>query len=473
MKKLLIFSGKGIDEKNTDGRIVYTKGCDTLSKGFIRTYLRITLPAIIAQLVVYIVDNLNVAILGSLSEKAIAGYTIANQTYDIYVFIALGLSGGFHVYISQLYGNNDKAKSNQVLKLGLIVCAVVGFIYSLTVFLMSEPFIRLFISEAERVSYGVRYLRIYAFSLMFYGVNVMLSGAYTIIGNAIVSMYSGIINCLVSLFASYTLVYGKFGLPSMGIEGAALAILIGRFAEFLFLSSQLLVSGSEFKPFSGEGKIESSVLSRVLKTATPLILNETCYAFAFFMVVRNLSHLDERYISCYTVVNNCNKLFFVISYALSPAVGKLIGRNLGLGNFEAAKRGGNDILQMNFYVHLVFGILMAALSGVIPGFFSLYDDVAVVCRGMLISKAVLGLFGGYSNCFYNIFRIGGNTREIFFVDGVFSLIGPMGVSFIVCYLIPLPFVWAYFCIDFMNVIKTGICYTLYKKEIWLNKLSSI
>ena len=139
MKKLLIFSGKGIDEKNTDGRIVYTKGYDTLSKGFIRTYLRITLPAIIAQLVVYIVDNLNVAILGSLSEKAIAGYTIANQTYDIYVFIALGLSGGFHVYISQLYGNNDKAKSNQVLKLGLIVCAVVGLIYSLTVFVCSFP----------------------------------------------------------------------------------------------------------------------------------------------------------------------------------------------------------------------------------------------------------------------------------------------------------------------------------------------
>ena len=441
-----------------------------MSKGFIRTYLRITLPAIIAQLVVYIVDNLNVAILGSLSEKAIAGYTIANQTYDIYVFIAMGLSGGFHIYISQLYGRNDKARSSQVLKMGLTVCAVVGLIYSLSVFLMSEPFIRLFIQEAERVAYGVRYLRIYAFSFVFYGINIMLSGAYTIIGNAVISMYSGMINCLVSLLASYTLVYGKFGLPAMGIEGAALAILIGRFAEFAFLSSQLLSRDSEFKLFSNEARIEGSVLRDVMKKAAPLILNETCYAFAFFMVVRNLSHLDERYIACYSVVNNCNKLFFVISYALSPAVGKLIGRNLGLGNFAAARKSGDDILWMNFYVHLVFGILMALMSKVIPGFFSLTGDVAAVCTGMLLTKAGLGLFGGYSNCFYNIFRIGGNTREIFFIDGVFSLIGPMGVSFVVCYLFKLPFVWAYFCIDFMNVVKTGICYTLYRKEIWLNKL---
>ena len=65
-----------------------------MSKGFFKTYLRLALPAIIAQLVVFVVDNLNVAILGSLSEKAISGYTIANQSYDIYVMLALGLSGG-------------------------------------------------------------------------------------------------------------------------------------------------------------------------------------------------------------------------------------------------------------------------------------------------------------------------------------------------------------------------------------------
>ena len=442
-----------------------------MSKGFIRTYLRITLPAIIAQLVVYAVDNLNVAILGSLSEKAIAGYTIANQTYDIYVFVALGLSGGFHVYISQLYGNNDKVRCSQVLQLGLKICAAVGLIYSLSVFLFAEPFIRIFIQDAERVAFGVRYLRIFAFSLILYGVNLMMSGAYTIVGKAVTSMYSGMINCVVSLIASYTLVYGKFGLPAMNVEGAALAILIGRLAEFAFLLVQLMGKDSEFNLRSKEGKMENSVLERVLKTAGPLIINEMVYAFAFFIIVRNLSHLDERYISCYTVVNNCNKLFFVISYGLSPAVGKLIGRNLGTGNFEEARKGGNDILQMNFWVHLVFGILMALLAKRIPGFFSLYDDVAVVCSGMLIAKAALGLFGGYANCFYNIFRIGGNTKMIFIIDGIYSLLGPMVVSFIVCYLFPLPFLWAYVCIDFMNVVKTGICTVLYRKGVWLNKLS--
>ena len=442
-----------------------------MSKGFMKTYFRLALPAIIAQLVVFVVDNLNVAILGSLSEKAITGYTIANQSYDIYVMLALGLSGGFHVYISQLYGNNDKKKCSQVLQLGLNVCAAVGLIYSLSMFFFAESFIRIFIQDAERVMYGVRYLRIFAFSLMFYGINLMLSGAYTIVGKAIVSMYSGIINCLVSLFCSYTLVYGKFGIPAMNVEGAALAILIGRVAEFVFLITRMLKTDSEFKLFTKGEKLESDILLRVLKTAGPLVINETCYAFAFFMIVRNLSHLDEQYISCYTVTNNCNKLFFVISYGLSPAVGRLIGRNLGLGRFDEAKTGGDDILWMNFYVHLVFGILMALLSGKIPGFFSLEGDVAAVCSKMLISKAALGLFAGYGNCFYNIFRIGGNTRVIFLFDGIFSLVCPMAVSFLVCILFPLPFFWAYVCIDAMNIVKTAICYSLYRKGIWLNRLA--
>ncbi|MBE6116811.1 MAG: MATE family efflux transporter [Erysipelotrichaceae bacterium] len=442
-----------------------------MSKGFFKTYLRLALPAIIAQLVVFVVDNLNVAILGSLSEKAISGYTIANQSYDIYVMLALGLSGGFHVYISQLYGSPDRKKCSQVLQLGLTACTVVGLIYSLIMFFMAEPFIRIFIQDAERVMYGVRYLRIFTFSLMLYGVNLMLSGAYTIVGKAIVSMYSGIINCVVSLVCSYTLVYGKFGIPAMDVEGAALAILIGRLAEFVFLLVKMLNKDSEFKLFSTGEKLESDVLLRVLKTAGPLVINETCYAFAFFMIVRNLSHLDEQYISCYTVTNNCNKLFFVISYGLSPAVGRLIGRNLGLGRFEDAKRGGDDILWMNFYVHVVFGVLLALLSGSIPGFFSLEGDVAAVCTKMLISKALLGLFAGYGNCFYNIFRIGGNSKQIFFVDGLFSIVCPMAVSFIVCFVFPLPFFWAYVCIDAMNIVKTAICYSLYRKGIWLNQLA--
>jgi len=306
---------------------------------------------------------------------------------------------------------------------------------------------------------------------MLYGVNLMLSGAYTIVGKAIVSMYSGIINCVVSLVCSYTLVYGKFGIPAMDVEGAALAILIGSLAEFVFLLVKMLNKDSEFKLFSTGEKLESDVLLRVLKTAGPLVINETCYAFAFFMIVRNLSHLDEQYISCYTVTNNCNKLFFVISYGLSPAVGRLIGRNLGLGRFEDAKRGGDDILWMNFYVHVVFGVLLALLSGSIPGFFSLEGDVAAVCTKMLISKALLGLFAGYGNCFYNIFRIGGNSKQIFFVDGLFSIVCPMAVSFVVCFVFPLPFFWAYVCIDAMNIVKTAICYSLYRKGIWLNQLA--
>ena len=442
-----------------------------MRKGFARIYFQLTLPAIIAQLVVFIVDNLNVAILGTLSEKAISGFTIANQSFDIYVMLALGLSGGFHVYISQLYGNHDAMKYNQVLRLGLKIIACAGFLYSLCMCIFAKPFITLFIRDSERIAYGARYLRIYAWSHMLYGINLMLSGTYTIVGKARVAMYSGMINCICSLLCSYTLVYGKFGLPSLNVEGAALAVLIGRLAELVYLLVQLHGKDSDFTLFDPLPKLEGDILSRVLHTAGPLILNETCYALAFFMIVRNLSYLDERYISCYTVTNNCNKLFFAASYGLSPAVGALIGRNLGLGKFAEAKQGGNDILWMNFYIHLVFGSLLVLLSKWIPGFFSLSGDVAEVCQWMLVSKAVLGLFGGYSNVFYNILRIGGKTKYVFLLDGLFSLVCPMTVSLIVCVLHPLSFLWAYICIDAMNVIKTGLGFYLYHRNVWLNQLS--
>ncbi len=442
-----------------------------MSKGFVKTYLRLTLPAIIAQLVVFVVDNLNVAILGTLSDKAISGYTIANQSFDIYSMLALGLSGGFHVYISQLYGKKDHQRYNQVLRLGLLVTFGVGLLYSLGMSLFATPFIRLFIKDAEMIRYGVEYLRIYAFSHLFYGVNLMLSGAYSIIGQAVRAMHSGTINCIVSLFFSYVLVYGRFGIPSMGVAGAATAILLGRVAEFLYLILCMVRKNSDFNLFEKLPKLEGDVMARVIRTALPLIMNETCYALAFLIIVKNYSTLNERYLACYTITNNCNKLFYAAAYGLSPAVGALIGKELGNHNYEQAKQGGNDILLIVFWIHIFFGALLIALSGVIPRFFSLEGDVARVCTQMLIIKAVFGLFGGYGNAFYNILRIGGASKYVFLFDGVFSLVCPMAVSFVVCLLIPFPFVIAFGIVDGMNIVKSGIGFYLYRKGVWLNQLT--
>jgi len=442
-----------------------------MSKGFAKTYFRLTLPAIIAQLVVFVVDNLNVAILGTLSDKAISGFTIANQSFDIYSMLALGLSGGFHVYISQLYGKKDRQRYNQVLRLGLGVTFAVGLLYSLGMCLFAEPFIRMFIKDTEMIAYGVTYLKIYAWSHLFYGVNLMLSGTYSIIGQAVVAMQSGTINCIVSLLCSYVFVYGKFGIAPMGVSGAALAILCGRIAEFLYLFVRMMHKGSDFSLFEKLPKLEGDVMARVMRTAYPLIMNETCYALAFLIIVKNYSVLNERYLACYTVTNNCNKLFFAAAYGLSPAVGALIGRELGNHNYDKARENGNDILKMVFWIHIFFGALLIALSGVIPSFFSLEGDIARVCTQMLIIKSIFGLFGGYGNAFYNILRIGGASKFVFFFDGVFSLICPMVVSFVVCLLIPFPFVWAFGIVDAMNIVKSGIGFYLYKKEVWLNQLS--
>ena len=442
-----------------------------VSRDFVKDYFRFTLPAIIAQLVVFAVDNVNVAILGTLSDKAISGYTVANQSFDIYSMLALGLTGGFHVYISQLYGKHDSVRYNQVFRLGLVVITVAGLVFSVGMAMFSTPFIKMFIEDGEMIDYGVRYLRIYSFSHMFYGINLLISGAYSIVGKSVVAMYSGMLNCIVCLVSSFTLVRGFYFIPSLGVEGAALAILIGRLAEFAFLIVKLLSKDAEFKPLQKQPPLKGDAFRRVIRTAIPLIGNETLYALAFMIIVKNYGHINERYLACYTVSHNIYRLFTVASYCISPACGAMIGRMLGKGDFARAKENSDSMLKLVFMIQVISGGLMIITSGWIPSLFSLSGDVAKVCSQTIIAKAAFGVFTGFAHAFYNIMRIGGASKFVFLIDGVYSVLGPMMMSYLVSYVFPLPFTWAFVAVEAMNVLKSAIGMYVYKKGYWIAQLS--
>lgn len=442
-----------------------------LSKQFVRDYFRFTLPAIIAQLVVFIVDNLNVAILGTLSDKAISGYTVANQSFDIYSMLALGMAGGFHAFISQLYGKNDEEKYNQVFRLGLIVITVAGLIFSCGICLFASPFIRMFIKDGEMIDYGIRYLRIYAFSHLLYGVNLMISGAYSIVGKSVVAMKSGMINCIVSLICSFVFVRGFGFIPPMNVEGAALAIVVGRLAEFVYLFARLFHKDAEFKPFQKLPSLKADTFQRIIRTALPLICNEALYSYAFMLIVRNYGHINERYLACYTIAHNVYRLFMVASYTMAPACGAMIGGELGKGDVNKARENADTMLKLVLVIQLVFGGLMILLSGKLPYFFSLEGDVAAACTWTIIIKAVLAVPIGMAHSFYHIMRIGGGTRYVFLIDGFYSLFGPMVVSFIVAYVLPLPFVWAYFAVEAMNIVKAAIGFYVFRKGLWISQLN--
>lgn len=415
--------------------------------------------------------NLIVAIIGTISDNAISAFTVANESYSIYYMIALGLNGGFLVFISQLFASKNLYKCNQLFRLGTKVILGIGFVFSLLMSIFAGSFVKLFISDPEMIALSSGFLRIYAWSMMIYGVNALWSDLYIYTGRAKYAFYSSLTYIAVTLIVSVVLTKGLFGLPSMGLKSIAIAMIIGRIFENLYLLRLINKKDSEFKFSEKYPSLELSELGRILRISIPLITNEAIYSIAFLFIVRNLTYLSETQIACYTIVSNCKSLFFVVNYAMNPAIIELSGRNLGLGNYDKAKENANNILALIFCIHLIFGALLYVLSPYIPAWFSLTDDVALVCTKMLRFEAFEGLFVLWSNTCYNILKIGGDARRVFDMDGLFSLLCPMVLTFICAYWLKTNFYVCWLAMESTYVLKTAIGFFFFFKGTWINRLS--
>lgn len=438
-----------------------------LDRTFINKYFKYGLPIILSQMIIIIANNLSVVLMGSLSPDAISGYTLANESYTIFSMIALGLTGGFHVYISQYYGVQNKTKYNQVLRYGMKFCGCVAVIFSGMFFIFAEEFIRIFAKDEIIIRYGTEYLRVFCWTFIPYMLNLLWSETYSFIGKTKITMISGLINSALNIILCYIFIE----LMQMGIMGAALSLLIGRLSESILLIYMLNKKDSEFR-FKGEyPSLNKEEKYQIVSTSFPLILNESVFSVAMLFVMKNYSFVSERKLACLTVVNNMSQLFYIGNKGAGPCIGVMVGGELGKGNFEEAQSNAKKTYWTAVMLCAIGAVAMLICSPFIPQLFHLDGDLVVLCQKMIYVKCITGVLGGNTMVFYNILRVGAATKEVFYQDGLFTLCGPMVASYIAAKVFKVDFFTMFVIQDSMQIVKTMVSYYFYKQKHWLKKIS--
>lgn len=441
-----------------------------LNLDFVRIYFRLGFPMILSQLMVYLINNFSVAMIGTLSSDAISGYTAANESFSIVSMLILGLTGGFHIYIAQYYGDGNKKKYNQVLRFGTRLALGLGLGCAALFLLIARPFVSLFVQDGNIVSFGVSYLKVFAWTFIPYSLNTLWSGAYQMTGRAHITFISGAVNCLTNLAFCYILLLGRFGIQPMGIKGAAMALLIARCCESIFLFVMLNRKSSEFKFGEKYDRLKGGEVTNIFKTSWLLVANELLFSIAYMIIAKNYGYVSDRALGCFTVAKEASQLVFVFTQGISAVIGVLVGGELGAGNLDRAKANGSCILKLTFILYAIGGVVLAALSPFIPAWYSLTGDLAALTTKMLLVKAVI-FFGGMSMFFYNILRVGGDTKSVFLLDGCFSMVFPMGISCLCTYVLRTDFLTLYIAVESMSILKWLLGYYFYRKGNWRKRLS--
>ena len=397
---------------------------------FYRHVLGIAIPIIIQNGITNFVSLLDNIMVGQVGTVPMSGVSIVNGLLFVFNLCVFGASSGAGIFTAQFHGSGDNEGIRHTFRFKILVCLVITLLGGLIFHCFGPSLIGLYLTgegdaatAAGAMEYGLQYLAIMIWGFLPFALCNSYSSTLRETGETVVPMVGGISAVLVNLVLNYTLIFGHFGAPAMGVRGAALATVISRYAELAIVAGWTHRNKAK-KPFI-QGVYRSFYLpGRLLKSimvkGMPLLINEFLWSTGMAMMNQCYSTCGLDVVPAMNISSTIYNLGSVAFLAMGNAVGIIMGQQLGAGYSEVQVRDTNrKLMAVSIASGLVFGGLMGSISGVFPLLYNTTDGVRQLAATLICINAVAMPFNSYTNATYFTLRSGGQTFVTFLFDSCF------------------------------------------------------
>ena len=204
-----------------------------------------SVPAIFSMLVQSLYNVVDSIFVAQVSEDALVAVSIAFPLQMLIIALALGVGVGTNALIARRLGEKRREEANIAANTGIVLSLINMALCMLVGLFLAKPFVGLFTQDAAVFTMGSQYLMI----VMVFSVGVMIemtcSRVLQATGNMIVPMISQLIGAITNIILDPIFIFGYFGVPKMGVAGAAVATVIGQILAMIFVLIVLKVGTQE------------------------------------------------------------------------------------------------------------------------------------------------------------------------------------------------------------------------------------
>lgn len=347
-------------------------------KHFYRMVLVVVVPIMIQNGITNFVSLLDNIMVGQVGTEQMSGVAIANQLIFVFNLCIFGAVSGAGIFGAQFYGSGDHEGVRDTLRFKLVTSLALFLIAALVFTGAGEQLIRLYLNgegegvDAEKtLAYGMAYLKIMIPGLLPFVLVQSYAGTLRETGETMLPMKAGIISVMVNLLLNYLLIFGKFGCPKMGAEGAAVATVVARFVEMAIVVVWVHRHTKE-NPFAhGLYKnfhIPGQLAGQIFRKGTPLMLNETLWSLGMAALMQCYSVRGLSVVAAMNISSTISNLFSIVFIAMGNAVAIIVGQLLGAGKMEEAKDTDTKLIFFSVASCAAVGVGMALFAPFFRGF---------------------------------------------------------------------------------------------------------
>lgn len=207
----------------------------TRYKGFFSSLVKLAIPVALQNLITFSVNFADNIMISSLGDAAVSGVFMANQMQTLLQMTSGGIEGALLILAAQYWGKRDIGSIKRIAAIGLQFSVIFGTLLTLICLLVPKTLIGIFSTTDSVINAGAEYLRIVCLSYVCFCITQALIAAMRSIEVARIGMHVSILSLVVNVGLNYALIFGKLGMPAMGIRGAAIATVISRLAEMMVM----------------------------------------------------------------------------------------------------------------------------------------------------------------------------------------------------------------------------------------------
>ncbi len=443
-------------------------------KLFLTSMLSIAIPIALQNVIglsVTLMDNL---MLGQLGDVALAAASLGGQPFFILMIIGFGFASGGTVLIAQYWGKGDIKIIRQIISMTMRILLSFALLFSIVCFFFAEEIMHLYSSEPQVIEQGAKYLSTLSISFVFFSAASCFLSCIRAVELVRASAVIYGISFFVNVFFNYIFIFGKFGAPELGVQGAAIGTILARISElglaFFYMyrvETRLKMRIHHFFKFN------RSLLPDYIKYSLPVVGNELLWSIGTSATTMIIGQVGSHFVAANSINSIVFQLVSVTTFGIASSACVLCGKSIGRGDTkEESQRLAQTLMFIVFCIGLVGSVLIFSFGSFVPYLFNVTQEAHDIATQMIF---VLGMLIPLNSIdvanIVGILRGGGDTKFSLIVDccGVWFVSIPLGL--LTAFVLELQPVFIYLAIRMDTVFKVSMSVPRVLSGKWIRNVT--
>lgn len=363
--------------------------------------MSMALPMVVSMLVNSLYNIVDSYFVAKISEDAMTALSLVYPIQNFINALAIGFGIGMNSQISYHLGAKNAKAANKAATLGTLLSAIHGLVMAVICFLIISPFLQMFTANADVIDLGVRYARIIFLGAVIVSLDLSFEKIFQAEGRMTACMVGLSLGCITNIILDPIMIFGLGPCPEMGIEGAAIATVIGQVVNLLTFFAAIKMQPLHVKLRREFIEADGTMIRRLYSVGIPAILNLALPSLLISVLNGLLAAYSQSYIVVLGIYYKLQTFLYLPANGIIQGMRPIIGYNYGAKEYKRVQKIYLTALATTGLIMLVGTGICLAVPGKLIAIFSTNPEtislggtaLRIISAGFIISAVSITTSG--------------------------------------------------------------------------------